>query len=136
MDSLRDWDKFYRETNGLGKPRQRDTRAESGSLERKPESHVTRFGTTGAFTEELDAQAREDTVMLALERRLMQVTELYNSLDRAIAESEYPLTQARLMGWGAVVEEELNERTRRYMRRGSGIAEESLTVKRQQQQHR
>jgi hypothetical protein len=66
--------------------------------------------------------------MLALERRLMQVTALYNNLDRAIVEAEYPLTQARLMGWGAVVEEEINGRTRRYMRRGSGLVEESMTT--------
>jgi hypothetical protein len=135
MDSLRDWDKFFRETKGLGEPRRHDA-VTAGPLTRQPESHVTRFGTSGAYTDELDAQAREDTVMLALERRLMQVTALYNNLDRAIAEAEYSLTQARLMGWGAVVEEEINERTRRYMRRGSGIAEESLTVKHQRQQHR
>ena len=135
MDSLRDWDKFYRETNGLGEPRQHAAGA-VGPLARKSESHVTGFATTGAYTDEHDAQAREDTGMLALERRLMQVTVLYNNLDRAIAETGYPVTQARLMGWGAVVEEELNERTRRYLRRGSGIAEESLTVKHQRQQHR
>jgi len=135
MDSLRDWDKFYRETNGLGEPRQHDACA-AGPVARKAESHVTRFGTSGAFTEELDAQAREDTVMLALERRLMQVTALYNNLDRAIAEADYPLTQARLMGWSAVVKEEINERTRRYMRRGSGIAEESVTTQQVHQRRR
>lgn len=122
MDSLRDWEQFYRETNGLKE------------LTARPKPAVTHFGTTSAYTQELDARGREDATMQGVRNQVEQVTAFYNQLDHDIAECEQPLTATRLMRLAEVVEEELNDRMRRYLRRGSGSVEVRDSITRVQSQ--
>ncbi|WP_133851741.1 hypothetical protein [Labedaea rhizosphaerae] len=142
MATVDDWHEFRNAANGkdhlkqlppqASQPETTTTqpavRAEPTAIEPTAAKPIPRFGTSPAYIEELDAQAREDTIMLALELRHRQVVALYNGIDRDIEEAVTPLTQARLMGWAAVVEEEINNRTRQYLRRGSGTTHETLTV--------
>lgn len=124
MSTLRDWDKFKRETKGLDHHLETVAR----NLERQRENQVTPFGTAAAYTKAVDALAEEETTLRGLERMRVQVTALYTAVGEDIVEaSDNPLVQSLLMQWGLTAAAAVNDRTNRYLRRGSGITEDSVT---------
>lgn len=132
MNTLRDWDKFYKETNGLSGPQNRVTAAQEPVLMQADgiieQQSVVGSMTGDVRTRELNALAQEDLRMYGLDRKRCQASALYIALDQDIAACEYPVAQGRMTRWGDVAEEEIRAGTQRYMRRGTGIAEETFTV--------
>jgi hypothetical protein len=86
------------------------------------------LGTTAAYTQELDAKAHEDVTMYVLKGKLRDTIALYAELDEGIANSRSHITRARLMRHGEILEEEINAGTRRFARRGTSTAEETITI--------
>lgn len=135
MNTLRNWDTTRKEANGMSQPPRpvptdQDPAYTVGDIQ---ESLLPLYATGTVRTQESDAMAREDFTMLGLARRRRQANALYIAQERDIAACEYPGAQARMMRFDDMMEDEILGRTRRYMRRGSGVTQKTMTVQATQQ---
>jgi hypothetical protein len=103
--------------------------------DRRPEWE-TRFPTAAALAEEKDAISRADYTVCGARLLRIEIFAEFIEVDREIDDCSNSVTRARMTRFGEMEEQELTDRYRRYLRRGSGIAEESLITRNTHQTRR
>lgn len=132
MNNIPDWDQLLDNPNGANRPDQSVISARLAGEEVTPTRSIaplmTQFGTTAAYTRELDAKAHEDVTMYVFKDKLRDAVEMYEMLDCSIENARGHFSRLGLMEFGEVIREEVEQGVRRFARRGSGDTEENITI--------